>query len=165
MWFIYTQILQCTPRTPLNIKLLDLHFWFLSTFTLAAILIIKIRSVRWQLELQFANLLSLMQVLSSNLLHFVDLHSPNSRQTPQNLLLLPSRQAQATRRQVAVNLGQVKQTSLSFSLLDHDNNQDIRIAQVNSAFLPLLRGIPRNQSNLTHADSNKRYEVFLRPSG
>lgn len=106
-----------------------------------------------------------MQVLSSNLLHFVDLHSPNSRQTPQNLLLLPSRQAQATRRQVAVNLGQVKQTSLSFSLLDHDNNQDIRIAQVNSAFLPLLRGIPRNQSNLTHADSNKRYEVFLRPSG
>ena len=104
-----------------------------------------------------------MQVLSSNLLHFVDLHSPNSRQTPQNLLLLPSRQAQATRRQVAVNLGQVKQTSLSFSLLDHNNNQDIRIAQVNSAFLPLLRGIPRNQNNLTHADSNKRYEVFLRP--
>lgn len=107
-----------------------------------------------------------MQVLSSNLLHFVDLHSPNSRQTPQNLLLLPSRQAQATRRQVAINLGQVKQTSLSFSLLDQDNNQDITIAQVNSAFLPPFRGMPRNQNKFMHADSHiKRYEVFLRPSG
>lgn len=106
-----------------------------------------------------------MQVFSSNLHHFVDLHSLNSRQTPQNPPLLPSRQAQATRRQVAVNLSQVKQTCLSYSLLYHDNNQDIRIAQENSAFLPLLRGMSRNSLNLMHADSNKRHEVFHCPSG